>query len=244
MRWWVILAIGCSTFSKNNERPLGVKMKKFVLMLLVFSLVLCLPGCVGKNATIKEVCEIANSAAPTKIVTTVSLVTNSGDKLSGFYETVTDGTNMIFNYKYQRLNTPQESVETGNYDRVLTEEGTINYKDGVYFSGDLETWRPGTGTAFDLKLNFDRKLFKKADVLKNENGDKYGIEKNMTAEELTEFVGTNLNTTGEATVTIVLRGDNLYSVTITCTTATGTLTITTSYTQNQQNLFPEAETEA
>lgn len=218
-------------------------MKKFVLMLLVFSLVLCLPGCVGKNATIKKTCEIASNAAPTKIVTTVSLITNSGDKLSGFYETITDGTNMIFNYSYQRLNTPEESLETGNYDRVLTEAGTINYKDGVYFSGDLETWRPGTGTAFELKLNFDRKLFKKAEVLKNEEGEKYGIEKKMTAEELTEFVGTNLNATADATVTIVTRGSNLYSVTIVCTTANGTLTITTSYTQNKQNLFPEVETE-
>lgn len=243
MRWWEIFATDRSTFLKNNERPLGVKMKKLVLVLLVFSLVLCLPGCFGKNATIKEVCEIANSAAPTKIVTTVNLLTTSGDKLSGFYETVTDGTNMIFNYRYQRLNTPEESIQTGNNDRVITEEGTINYKDGVYFSGDLETWRPGTGTAFELKLNFDRKLFKNADVLKDENGNKYGIETKMTAEELTEFVGTNLNTTGEATVTIVLRGSNLYSVTISCATATGTLTVTTSYTQNPQNLFPEVETE-
>lgn len=230
-------------FRKNNERPLGIKMKKLILMLLVFSLVLCLPGCIGKGATIKNVCEIASNAAPTKIVTTVTLITNSGDKLSGFYETVTDGTNMIFTYSYQRLNTPAESVESGNYDRVLTETGVINYKDGVYFSGDLETWRPGTGTAFDLKLNFDRKLFKKADVLVDENGNKYGIEKQMSAEELTEFVGTDLNTTGAATVTVVTSGTNLYSVTIVCTTATGTLTVTTSYTQNPQNLFPEAEPE-
>ena len=236
-------AVARSTFSKNNERPLGVKMKKFVLMLLVFSLVLCLPGCVGKKATIKEVCEIASNAEPTKIVTVVTISTNAGDKLTGFYETVTDGSSVIFNYRYQRLNTPEESVQTGNYNRVLTEEGTINYKDGVYFSGDLETWRPGTGTAFDLKLNFDYKLFKKADVLKDENGNKYGIEKKMTAEELTEFVGTNLNATGEATVTITTNGDNLYSVTITCTTSSGTLTITTSYTQNKQDLFPETETE-
>ena len=150
-------------------------MKKLILMLLVFSLVLCLPGCIGKGATIKNVCEIASNAAPTKIVTTVTLITNSGDKLSGFYETVTDGTNVIFTYSYQRLNTPAESVESGNYDRVLTETGVINYKDGVYFSGDLETWRPGTGTAFDLKLNFDRKLFKKADVLVDENGNKQFI---------------------------------------------------------------------
>ena len=98
-------------------------MKKFVLMLLVFSLVLCLPGCIGKNASIKDICEIASNAAPTKIVTTVSLTTTSGDALSGYYETVTDGTSMIFTYRYQRLNTPAESVETGNYDRILTEEG-------------------------------------------------------------------------------------------------------------------------
>ena len=80
-------------------------------------------------------------------------------------------------------------------------------------------------------------------MLVDENGNKYGIEKQMSAEELTEFVGTDLNTTGAATVTVVTSGTNLYSVTIVCTTATGTLTVTTSYTQNPQNLFPEAEPE-
>ena len=218
-------------------------MKKFVLMLLVFSLVLCLPGCIGKNASIKDICEIASNAAPTKIVTTVSLTTTSGDALSGYYETVTDGTSMIFTYRYQRLNTPAESVETGNYDRILTEEGVINYRDGVYFSGDNETWRPGTGTAYELKLNFDSKLFKKATLLEDDNGNTYGMEKQMTADELTEFVGTSLNATDGGTVTVVTNGNNLYSVTISCTTSTGNLVITTSYTQNKQNLFPELEAE-
>ena len=211
-------------------------MKKLVLMLLVLSL-LCLPGCKGSKGKAKDICEIAQNAAPTKIITEVSLVTNAGDSLSGYYVTVTDGTNAIFEYTYDRLATPAESIETGDYTRKITETGVINYKDGVFTSGDAESWRPGTGTAFELKLNFDKKLFKGATT--SEDGQH--LEITMTKEQLTSFIGTDLNATGDAVVTIDTNGTNLTLVTISCSTANGKLTIRTSYTYNRQNLFPEEE---
>ena len=225
---------------KNNERPLGITMKKLIILLLVFAMLLCLPGCSGKKGRVKELCEIAQNAAPTKIITEVSLVTTAGDSLKGYYVTVTDGTNAIFEYNFDRFATPAESVESGDYSRIIHEEGVINYKDGTYFSGDAETWRPGTGTAFDLKLNFDSDLFKGATV----SEDKNQFEITMNAEDLKAFIGTDLNTVGDATVAVETNGRNLTLVTVSCTTANGTLIVRTSYTYNRQNLFPEEEGEA
>ena len=242
---------------KNNERLLGIMMKKIIVMLLVLSL-LCLSGCNSKKnnedpgennnsplpapvvvSAVEKMCTIANGSVPTKTITQVSLDTNAGDKLTGTYSTVTDGTNVIFSYKYQRFNTPAEALETGNTDRILTLEGVVNYKDGIYFSGEGDEWRPGTGTAFDLKLNFDKELFKAAVA----NEDETSLEVKFTADELVKFIGTSLNAVGEITVTVTHNGVNLNSVVITCSTANGTLTIRNSYTYNTQDLFPEVEEE-
>ena len=236
MRWRVRASRIVRFFAKNIERPLGVTMKKLITMLLVFSLMLCLPGCkLFKGSSIGDICEIAQNAAPTKIITEVNMVTKAGDSLVGYYVTSTDGTNAIFEYKYQRLATPAESVASGDSSRIITEEGVINYKDGNFTSGDGEAWRPGTGTAFELALNFDKSLFKGATT--TEDGNE--LTATMSAEELIEFVGTDLNATGDATVTISTNGRNLTLVTISCSTANGDLIIRTSYTYNKQNLFPE-----
>ena len=229
-------------FANKNERLSGVKMKKFVLLLLVFSLILCLPGCKLFNKKTEEapasagICEIANRSKPTKTITTVSYATNSGDTLSGYYKTTTDGSNVIFEYYYEKLATPEESLASGDYRRVVPYEGVINYKDGVYTSGDNESWRPGTGTAYDLKLNFDVELFKNATV--SEDGK--SLEATFSASELKAFIGTDLNAVGNATVTIEHNGTNLTSITVSCSTANGKLTIRNSYTYNKQDLTTEA----
>ena len=149
-------------------------MKKFVILLLVFSL-LGLTSCgllqkvgIGAPSAADLICEIANQSNPTKVATEVNYLTSANDKLIGYYETTTDGTNAIFHYYYERLATPAESIESGNSDRILSFEGTINYKDGAYF-GDEEAWKPGAGTAFDLKFNVDVDLLQ--DVVVNEDGN-------------------------------------------------------------------------
>ena len=230
--------------AKKNERLLGVKMKKFVILLLVFSL-LGLTSCgllqkvgIGEPSEADVIAEIANKSNPTKVTTKVDYLTNAGDKLEGWYETTTDGTNAIFVYEYDRLATPAESIESGNSDRIITSKGVINFNNGVYF-GDEEEWKPGSGTAFDLKFNIDLDLLK--DVVVNEDGNV--LEAKVSAENLTAVIGTNLNALGDASITVSTNGANLTDITVTCTTANGNITIRTSYTYNQQVLFPEVEEE-
>jgi hypothetical protein len=135
-------------------------MKKFVIVLLVLSL-LRLNSCGLFNkeddqpSAVEIICETANSSTPTKITTEVNYVTNSGDPLKGYYVTTTDGTNAIFEYYYERLATPAESIANGNTDRIVNVEGVINFKDGSYYYGDNEAWKPGTGTALELKFHID-----------------------------------------------------------------------------------------
>jgi hypothetical protein len=230
--------------AKKQERLLGAKMKKFVIMLLVIS-ILGLTSCgllekvgIGNPDGTTEICEMVKQSTPTQVNTDVNYLTNSGDKLTGFYETVTDGTNVIFKYDYQRFATPAESVESGNSDRILAFEGVINFKDGVYF-GDEEEWKPGSGTAFDIAFNIDSSLLKEEVV--NEDGNI--LDAKIAQENIAEFIGTNLNAVGDATVSITTNGVNLTAISISCATANGTVTIRTSYTYNNQELFPQVEEE-
>ena len=239
-----MLATVLSRKAKNNERLLGAEMKKFVILLLVFSL-LGLTSCallekvgLGNPEGTTEICEIASNSKPTKVTTEVNYVTNAGDTLQGYYVTTTDGSNAIFEYYYQRFATPAESVESGNSDRIVSFEGVINFKDGVYF-GDEEDWKPGTGTAFDLKFNIDPSLLKDIEI--NEEGNE--LTAKVSAEDLASVIGTSLNAVGDAEISLITNGVNLTAVTITCTTANGNMTIRTSCTYNPQELFPEVEEE-
>ncbi len=231
-------------YGEKQRKALGAKMKKFVILLLVFSL-LGLTSCallekvgLGNPDGTTEICEIANNSKPTKVTTEVNYVTNSGDPLKGYYVTTTDGSDAIFEYFYQRLATPAESVESGNSDRIVSFEGVINFKDGVYF-GDEEEWKPGSGTAFDLKFNIDPSLLKDIEI--NEDGNE--LTAKVSAEDLASVIGTGINAVGDAQLLITTNGVNLTSITVTCTTANGSMTIRTSYTYNPQELFPEVEEE-
>lgn len=228
---------------KNNERLLGVKMKKFVILLLVFA-ILGLTGCdmidkimgkEGPNAS--DICDIANSSSPTKITTDVTYFTARGDKLSGHYVTTTDGKDAIFDYYYEKLATPAESIESGDSSRITVYEGVVYYKDGAYFSGDWESWRPGTGTAFDLKFSVDEKALK--DVVINEDGS--ALEAKVSKEDLASFIGTDLGAIEDASVNIVTNKVNLTMIIVSVKTASGEIVVRTSYTYNQQELFPKVE---
>ena len=184
-----------------------------------------------------KICEIANQSVPTKIITDVSLATKLGDSLSGYYVTTTDGTNMIFDYTYQRLATPEESVALGSSERYITAKGVVNYKDGVYFSGEGDEWRPGTGTAFDLKFNISEEFFKNATV----EAEGTVLKATVSKEVLKQIIGTDLNAVGDAEITLETNGINLTKVSVVCSTENGTLSLRTSYTYNRQQLFPESE---
>lgn len=218
-------------------------MKKLVIMLLVLSL-LCLTSCGLFNkaeegpSDVEIICETANESTPTKITTEVNYVTKSSDTLKGYYVTTTDGTDAIFEYYYERLATPAESIESGNSDRIISFEGIINFHDGAYF-GDEEDWKPGTGTAFDLKFNLQADLLK--DAVVNEDGNM--LDAKVSAENLVALIGTDLNAVGDATISLATNGVNLTAVTISCETVNGAITIRTSYTYNHHELFPEVEEE-
>lgn len=217
-------------------------MKKFVILLLVFSL-LSLTSCgllqkvgIGQPDAVTLICEIANNSKSTKITSDVVYVTNAGDSLKGYYVTTTDGSNAIFEYYYEKLATPAESIASGNSDRIISFEGVINYKDGTYF-GDEEDWRPGTGTAMTLKFDIDPSLLK--DAIVNEDGNI--LDAKVSAEDLSKFIGTDLGATGDATVSLTTNGVNLTALVVSCTTVNGTVTIRNSFTYNQQDLFPDVE---
>ena len=221
-------------------------MKKFVILLLVFSL-LGLTSCgllgkvgIGMPKGTTDICEIANNSKPTKVTTEVSYITNASDTLQGYYVTTTDGVDVIFEYYYEKLATPAESLESGNYDRIISSEGVINYRDGSYYSGDEELWKPGTGTAFDLKFNVKESLLK--EIVLNEDGS--SLEAKVTPENLKDMIGTDLNASGDATVSITTNGANLTGITVSCSTSTGNIVIRTSFTYNPQDLFPETDEEA
>ena len=211
-------------------------MKKLIIALLVLSL-LCLTACSGDKGA-SEICRIANESAPTKVTTEVSYVTNSGDTLNGYYVTTTDGTNMIFEYHYEKLATPAESIELDNDSRVIEYDGVINYIDGVY-TGDQTEWRPGTGTAFDLKFELDHKRLKDVEI--DDLGTSFQAK--VSSEDLKSIIGTDLGAVGDASVRVETNGANLTILTVTCTTEVGTITIRTSYTYNRQNLTPEVDSD-
>lgn len=218
-------------------------MKKIIVMLLVFAM-LSLSGCallekvgIGAPDGVSAICEIAKGSKPTKITTEVNYLTNDGDSLYGHYVTSTDGKDAIFEYYYEKLATPAESIESGSSERIIAVEGVINYKDGVYYSGDEERWRPGTGTAFDLEFNVDEDFFKETKL----NEDETSFTAKVSPENLKLFIGTDLNANADAIVVVTTNGVNLTIISVTCTTANGTVTVRTSYTYNHQELFPELE---
>jgi hypothetical protein len=216
-------------------------MKKFVILLLVIAL-LSITGCDKLQRSpdgAEVICEIANKSKPTKITTDVNYATNKGDVLTGYYVTTTDGVDTIFEYYYEKLATPEESLASGSSERIIASEGVIYYKDGAYYYGDEQAWKPGTGTAFELKFNVDSELIKDAAL----SEDLTSLSGKVSKENLKSLIGTDLGASGDADVIIETNGVNLTMLTVSCTTANGTITVRTSYTYNPQNLFPE-ETDA
>ncbi len=215
-------------------------MKKTLALLLVAVLLsaVCLTGCdiiylfTGESVLY----EVVNSSKPTRVTTDVAYSTNAGDKLSGFYVTSINGNDTVFTYEYQKLSTPEESLENGTDERIVTLSGTISYKDGVY-SGDTEDWKPGVGTAFDLRFNIDKDLLDNVDI----NGDDTVLVATVSPENAVKVIGTDLGAVGDISITVETNAVKLTMVTLSCSTVNGTMTIRTSYTYNEQDLFPDEQ---
>ena len=208
-------------------------MKAFIILLLVFSLLSGIGFGMYYSANgPKDVYDIAESSKPTKVTTEVSYSTMQGDNLFGFYVTTVDGNDTKFEYEYQRLATIDEMAD----GRIKTVSGTIYYHDGIYY-GDDEEWKPGTGTALDLKLDINKKYLKDIEI--NEDGTV--LFALVTPENAPSVIGTDLKAIDDIELTVETNGVNLTMVTIYCLTQYGEMTIRTSYTYNEQNLFPETD---
>ena len=213
-------------------------MKNLITLRIVVSM-LCLSGCSLFGSTVGSslVYDIVANSQPTKVTTEVSYVTIDGDTLNGFYTTTVSGSDTIFEYEYQRLATPEESIKDGNTDRVKTINGVIYYHDGVYSYGDNTEWKPGSGSAIDIKLNIKEEYLK--NIQFNEDGTV--LTANVTPENAVEVLGTDIRAVDDLTLVVETNGVNLTLVTISCTTSIGDLAIRTSYTYNAQDLFPESD---
>lgn len=182
--------------------------------------------------------EIANLSKPTKVTTEVSYKTKAGDDLAGYYVTTIDGNDVIFDYEYDRLYTPAESVADGTTDRIKHVDGTITYHDGVY-SGDTDEWQPGSGAALEVKFNLDGSKLK--DVVINEDGTV--LTAKIDPKHSVDIIGADLKATSDISITVQTNGVNLTMVIVSCDTVNGAMTIRTSYTYNAQDLFPEQDAE-
>ena len=174
---------------------------------------------------------------PTKVTTEVSYITFDGDALSGFFVTKISGNDTIFEYTYDRFYTPAESLEDGTDKRIKTVSGVIYYNDGVFSSGDKDEWKPGVGTALEIKFNLDEKLLK--DPTYSEDG--HALTAKITPENAKEVFGTDLNAVDDIDIVVETNGVNLTMVTIEVGTQYGYMNIRTSYTYGKLgDLFPEA----
>lgn len=212
-------------------------MKNLITLLIVVSL-LCLSGCsLFGGSDVEAICDIVANSQPTKVTTEVSYATFDGDALNGFYTTTVSGNDAIFEYEYQRLATPEESLEEGNFNRVKTINGVIYYHDGEYSYGDNTEWKPGTGSAIDLKFDIKEEYLNNAQL--NEDGTV--LTASITPENAKKVLGSDIGAVDDITIVVETNGVNLTLVTISCATQIGELAIRTSYTYNAQDLFPEAD---
>ena len=215
-------------------------MKAFIILLLVFSILSGLGfGALHETYAPDTVYDIAANSKPTKVTTEVTYNTMEGDRLTGFYVTKVNGNDTVFEYEYQKLATPADSLASGENKRIVDYKGVITYHDGVYTTGNQEDWKPGVGTAFDLTFNVKAKFL--TDVEFNE--DETILTAKVTPENSVNVFGMDLNAVDDIGLIVETNGVNLTMVTVTYMTQYGEIAIRTSYTYNVQNLFPEADAE-
>lgn len=179
-------------------------------------------------------------AKPTKVTTEVSYTTFEGDTLTGFFVTKISGNDTIFEFTYDRLYTPEESIQEGTDERIKTVSGVISYHDGVFMSGDEDKWRPGVGTALELNFNLKEELL--LDPVYSEDGNT--ITAKIKPENAVEVLGTDINAVGNIDIVVETNGVNLTMVTIEANTRYGVVSVRTSYTYGKLgDLFPEADSQ-
>ena len=223
-------------------------MKKILCLMLVLSFAFALVSCnngggdddktPATDTVAKTLEEIVADSSPTKVKTYVDFVYPDKSPLSeyalgGEYVLEVEGSDSIFTYNYTRL------AELGEGDdMIVTESGTVYYKDGKY-SSDGESFGAGVAVPTDGKLNLVRSAFKS--YTKSEDGKT--LSAIATADNIRSVLGVDIEAAGDVIMIVTTNGVYLTSVTITYEMADGAkVVVETSYTYNPLDLvFPGEE---
>ena len=214
-------------------------MKKTLGLILVFAIALCsvfsFASC--KKETESAIYGLAAAASPSKTVTLTDFTTKDGKIYEGEFIMTVEGNNSIFDFKYERPKTIEESAEDGIPELTKTVEGTIYFKDGK-FSEDGDKWTSEAPSATAFKFDLKPEYLTGATI----NGADTELTAELTPENAIKVLGTDLQPNGNVKLTVKTNGVNLSRVIIEYTTTDGSaVRIDTTYTYNSVTLvFPES----
>ena len=225
-------------------------MKKIISLLLSLTLilgcVLALGSCGGEEEppVVENVSiyDVAKASAPTKTVTLVSYLKANGDTLTDNYVMTVEGNNSIFEYNRTRMLTPEEAIELGADSRYYTEPTQyIYYKDGLY-STDGSNWAAVAPSTAIIKFDLKEEYLTEVSITE----DNTELVAKISAENIKNVFGVELDVDGDFTITVESNGVNLSMVRVSGKTGSGaSISINTSYTYSKQTLkFPSVEAEA
>ncbi len=219
-------------------------MKKVIIVLLVLALVglavfIGLVGCkkddTGSTQPVetKDVFDIVANTKPATKIVTLTTYKSDKDTLNGkFTLTIAEGASKL-EYNYDRYNTIEEALENGG-DRILSVNGSVIYKDGLYSADGGKTWGAVAPAVeyTNLELNFDKTKF--SDLVVGEKEITFIAKVNK--ENFISVFGVDFDTT-EVTLTVATDGQNLRSVKIDyITTDMDIVVINTTYTYDTHSL--------
>lgn len=225
----------------------------FLCVALILTTVLSLASCAliqrifGKKQG-DDIYSIANNSTATAITTKIGYKSAAGEDFGGWYVAKRDGNNMIVEYEYDRYQTIEESVESGNSDRKIKEVGTVYYLNGKYYDSGDATKTPWVGSPLDVNFKFNLDKSKLSNIVTPEDNVLYAT---MTSEACSEMFGITINCEGTISLYIATNGVQLTEMQMVYTTASGaSVTVFTTYSYNDLALDftpitgdPEADAE-
>lgn len=178
----------------------------------------------------KDIYTIANNSTATTITTKVGYKAPNGEDFGGWYVAKREGNNMIIEYEYDRYQTVEESVENGDTDRRVQEEGTVYYLNGKYYDSGDASKTPWVGSPLDINFKFNLDPAKLSNIVTPAENVLYAA---MTPEACAEMFGINIACKGDISLYIATNGVQLTEMQMLYTTTTGAIvTVFTTYSYN------------
>lgn len=221
-------------------------MKKVIIALLVLALALSCVGIFfgckkkeegkGDNTPVVEVpdfYEVLNKSKPATKIVTLTAYKCGNDTLEGEFVTVIVGDDTRLDYTYDRFNTIEDATDNGG-DRIVEISGHIIYKDGYFSVDEGKNWGTAAPSVEYSNLVLNIEKTKLHDAVVSEDG------KTLTAKiyrkNIVSVLGVELDTE-VASLTVTTDGNDLRSVKIEYTTASGDIVvINTSYTYDDHDV--------